>query len=105
MSSYLTKKTMADNDQEMRAWLEREGMVMTREQDAEVRQWLEDNDAHLMATIERGYFAVLIYTGRGVSGAAESRQSLGEAVRLAQHLFDLRVIELVKSRSHVVGRA
>ena len=97
---------MTDSDQKMRAWLEREGMVMTREQDAEVRRWLEDNDAHMIAAVERGNYAVLIYRqGRLLSAAAESTESLGEAVRLAQHAFDLRVIELVKSRSPVTGQA
>lgn len=90
----------------MRAWLEREGMVMTREQDAEVRRWLEENDAHMIAAVERGCYSVLIYRqGRNMSAAAESARSLGDAVRLAQHAFDLKVIELVKRRSPVVGLA
>lgn len=89
-----------------RAWLEANGMVLTHEQDEQLRGWLVENDAHMIATVGRDFFSVLIYrAGSHFSGAAESSESLGEAVRLAQHMFDLKIIELVKRRARVVGQA
>jgi len=97
---------VTETNQAFRDWLDSFREELDPEQFGALTKWLEDNDAHLVATVERGYYCALIYRrGTSLSGAAESRESLGEAVRFAQHAFDARLVALVRGRARVVGQA
>jgi hypothetical protein len=89
-----------------REWLEARGLILTEEQDRQLWAWLEQNRAHMVGSVSRNYFEVLIYRPlTALTGVGESRESLSEAVRLAQLDFDVRDISARRRRARVVGQA
>jgi hypothetical protein len=72
----------------------------------QLRKWLDDNGAVLIAHVEGGTFVVLVRsTGAGpVMGIGQSLD-FEEAIRLAQHYYDLGAMQLTRITSGPVGQA
>jgi hypothetical protein len=62
-----------------------------------VKQWLTERRAILLAHVDRNIIIVIIKSPGGpVMGVGKSDDDFEEAVRLAQHHYDLGVLQLAR---------
>jgi len=72
----------------------------------QLKRWLDDNGAVLIAHVEGGAFVVLVRSAGGgpVMGVGHS-PDFEEAIRHAQHYYDLGALQLAHITSGPVGQA
>jgi hypothetical protein len=72
----------------------------------QLKKWLEDNGARMQAYVAPGglYVVVIHKEGSAFAGVGESLD-YEEAIRMAQHFFDLGVIAQARRSARVVGQA
>jgi hypothetical protein len=77
---------------------------MTPIEARQLKKWLDGNGAIMTASVELGGFVVMIRNYRNVA-FGESEDDFEAAIREAQHLFDMQVIQAAKRSTRVVGEA
>jgi hypothetical protein len=79
---------------------------MTHIEAGQLKKWLEDNSAVMIAHVEGGAFVVLVRSaGLGpVMGIGRS-EDFEEAIRLAQHYYDLGAMQMARITLGPVGQA
>ncbi len=79
---------------------------MTPIEAKQLKKWLDDNDALMLAFVELGSFIVLIRSANAQHiGVGESATDFEVAVREAQHSFDIKVFREAHTSARIVGQA